>query len=375
LPRYSLDRHKQLLDERIAAVSRAGLGGARGAEAARIDSQRREDLVRRIMVRHLSRIPDGPVDSEDLRVTVDEYAAGCEPTDLRQMDVLHSVYESVRDVPALHQLESRFRPQYGALLRSHLSLLSRGLTHPYTVSNGRPATIAPTVLPVHVLVLGDNFLSASRSWQALSDCGSVVRPRLLFCDNQGSQQAFRLRVLSSLARLVMQGRTGLALSMMRARPRISRWPLSDAANTAWLRESAFDVGLHNMGVIYRRDTIAAFRLGILNAHIGHLPGLRGRSVLEWSLVYGVEPCVSTFFVDEGIDTGALIVDRYTPPAETANAAPSLLEAKRRFFELDGQCYRRAIARLVSGGEGIVNEPVGRRFYTMSRLLTAAISQP
>jgi len=226
-----------------------------------------------------------------------------------------------------------------------------------------------------VLVLGDNFLSASRSWQALSDCGSVVRPELLFCNNQGSQLAFRLRVLSSLARLVIQGHAGLAFSMMRARPRISQRPLSDALNTAWLRGSAFDVGLHNMGVIYRRDTIAAFRLGILNAHIGHLPGLRGRSVLEWSLVYGVEPCVSTFFVDEGIDTGALIVDRYTPPAETAHEAPSLLEAKRRFFELDGQCYRRAIARLVRGGEGIVNQPTGHRFYSMSRLLTAAISQP
>jgi len=291
------------------------------------------------------------------------------------MDVLHNVYEAIQGVPAFQEVESQFCPRYEALLRRHLSLLSGGRTRPYRVSDGGPATIAPAALPMRLLVLGDNFLSASRTWQTLSDHRSAVRPSLLFCNNEGSPWAFRLRMLNSLARLVLQGRPGLAFSMMRARPHISLRPLSHAVNTAWLRQRAFDVGLHNMGVIYRRDTIGAFRLGILNAHIGHLPGLRGRSVLEWSLVFGVEPCVSTFFIDEGIDTGALIVDRYTPPADTVNAAPSLVEAKRRLFHLDGECYGRAIARLVNGGTAIVNEPLGYRFYAMSRLLTASISQP
>jgi hypothetical protein len=38
--------------------------------------------------------------------------------------------------------------------------------------------------------------------------------------------------------------------------------------------------LHATDVIYRTETLQAFRLGILNAHIGVLPRYRGRSVME-----------------------------------------------------------------------------------------------
>jgi hypothetical protein len=82
--------------------------------------------------------------------------------------------------------------------------------------------------------------------------------------------------------------------------------------------------------------------------------------------------VSTFFIDQGIDTGRLIVDRYLPPLETVCGSRSVAEAKRRLFHLDGLCYKRAITRLIEGGEGILNEPSGARFYVMSELLTASL---
>lgn len=160
--------------------------------------------------------------------------------------------------------------------------------------------------------------------------------------------------------------------MLCSRPRLSTRPLVHASNTDWLRRNAFDVGLHGMGVIYKRETIGCFRLGILNAHIGHLPGMRGRSVLEWSLVLGIDPCVSTFFIDEGIDTGALIVHRFAPARETVYSAASIDDAKRRLFELDGTCYASALATLVRGGTGIRNTSAGHRFYVMSRLLRSSI---
>jgi len=226
-----------------------------------------------------------------------------------------------------------------------------------------------------VLILSDNFVSGSRIWRQFDDRTAAARPQLLFCNNsRRPSAAYHLRLLASLASLLLQGECSLGLSVVRRRPRVSPRPLDHPSNQAWLQSQAFELGLHNMGIIYKQETIDAFRLGILNAHIGYLPGMRGRSVLEWSLVYGVEPCVSTFFIDQGVDTGAVIVDRYLPPQETVHAASSVEDAKCQLFHMDGLCYRRAITTLQRGGDGILNRPVGVRFYVMSELLAAAIAR-
>src|SRR5436305_11718144 len=97
-----------------------------------------------------------------------------------------------------------------------------------------------------------------------------------------------------------------------------------------------------MSVIYRRPAIEAFRLGILNAHIGLLPRYRGRSVMEWSLLNGDPTGVTTFFVDEGIDTGARIVLRQHVDVYDC---PEVDDAKRYLFSLDGAMYAEALRRL------------------------------
>ena len=58
-----------------------------------------------------------------------------------------------------------------------------------------------------------------------------------------------------------------------------RQPFHHVETIARLKELKLDVGLHKSGNIYRGNTIACFRLGILNAHIGRLPMYRGRSVM------------------------------------------------------------------------------------------------
>jgi len=83
---------------------------------------------------------------------------------------------------------------------------------------------------------------------------------------------------------------------------ILRRPLNDSASTERLRSLRCDVGLHAANVIYREPTISAFKLGILNAHIGILPKYRGRSVVEWSVLQGDPVGVTVFFIDSGIDT-------------------------------------------------------------------------
>src|SRR5260370_25826020 len=95
---------------------------------------------------------------------------------------------------------------------------------------------------------------------------------------------------------------------------IMRRPLDDSMSIARLRSLQCDVGLHAANVIYREPTISAFRLGILNAHIGILPKYRGRSVVQWSILQGDRTGVTVFFIDSGIDTGGRIVLREFIPS-------------------------------------------------------------
>jgi len=77
---------------------------------------------------------------------------------------------------------------------------------------------------------------------------------------------------------------------------ILRRPLDNPTSIERLRSLQCDVGLHAANVIYREPTISAFRLGILNAHIGILPKYRGKSVAEWSILQGDSTGATVFFL-------------------------------------------------------------------------------
>jgi len=76
-----------------------------------------------------------------------------------------------------------------------------------------------------------------------------------------------------------------------------------------LREAAVDLVVYAGGGILRRDFIRTPRFGVLNAHGGPLPAFRGMNAGEWSLFYGVQPTVTVHFVDEGVDTGPMLLER------------------------------------------------------------------
>lgn len=65
--------------------------------------------------------------------------------------------------------------------------------------------------------------------------------------------------------------------------------------------------------ILRQPIIESAPLGFVNFHAGKLPDYRGRSVLNWTLINGEEEIGLTgHFVDEGIDTGDIILQRSLP---------------------------------------------------------------
>jgi methionyl-tRNA formyltransferase len=62
--------------------------------------------------------------------------------------------------------------------------------------------------------------------------------------------------------------------------------------------------------IFKKDIIELSPLKIINCHAGKLPFYRGRNVLNWALINDEKEFgITVHFVDEGIDTGDLILQR------------------------------------------------------------------
>ncbi len=77
----------------------------------------------------------------------------------------------------------------------------------------------------------------------------------------------------------------------------------------YVREYGLDVLINAGGGIFRKAIVEAPIMGILNAHMGPLPEIRGMNALEWSLYLGMKPGVTLHFIDTGIDTGDILLFR------------------------------------------------------------------
>ncbi|RMF12234.1 MAG: methionyl-tRNA formyltransferase [Alphaproteobacteria bacterium] len=65
--------------------------------------------------------------------------------------------------------------------------------------------------------------------------------------------------------------------------------------------------------ILKNDILNAAPMGFINCHAGKLPMYRGRNILNWALINGETSFgVTVHYVDEGIDTGDIILQREAP---------------------------------------------------------------
>jgi Formyl transferase len=203
--------------------------------------------------------------------------------------------------------------------------------------------------------------------KTVPDCETFI----LLCRVPGESSG--RSVIKHLARFFVKrgGLKSLRLIFSR-RVFLFRQPLDHPETLERLKALKLDIGLHKAGSIYREPTINCFRLGILNPHIGMLPGYRGRNVMEWSLLEGAPVGLTVFFIDSGIDTGERIVLREEVDISRCR---SLEEAKQYLFDQDAKFFRRALELLRSVDfQYQLNRGAGRRYYVMSRLFRGVVEK-
>ena len=86
--------------------------------------------------------------------------------------------------------------------------------------------------------------------------------------------------------------------------------------------------------ILKRPIIESTPLGFVNFHAGKLPYYRGRNVINWAIING-EPEIGLtgHYVDDGIDTGDIILQRTLPIEWTDTYSTVLQNVIRAFPEL------------------------------------------
>jgi methionyl-tRNA formyltransferase len=97
--------------------------------------------------------------------------------------------------------------------------------------------------------------------------------------------------------------------------------------------------------IVRRPLIDSAPLGFINCHAGKLPRYRGRNVINWAIINNEsEIGVTVHHVDEGIDTGDIILQR-TLPIGWEDTYGSILGAVTRAFP---DLLSETVAQLAAG---------------------------
>jgi len=71
--------------------------------------------------------------------------------------------------------------------------------------------------------------------------------------------------------------------------------------------------------IFKKSILSLAPMGIINCHAGKLPFYRGRNILNWALINDEQEFgVTVHYVDEGIDTGDIILQETYPITDNDN---------------------------------------------------------
>jgi hypothetical protein len=157
------------------------------------------------------------------------------------------------------------------------------------------------------------------------------------------------------------------LSLLRggyARFSMARGRSGDSTLGMELEGRQYDLAIHRLNCIIRRPLISRFRLGILNDHLGLLPWMRGRSTLEYSLLFGFPLGATVHLIDEGVDTGPIV--RWYPAPQRVQQAPSIRAIKEALLGASDKRLLAAVEVLESASVNLRPNPpdAGLQYYLM-----------
>jgi hypothetical protein len=350
-------------------------------QAARIfpRNENVEETLRQLMVKVAPRLTVGGQSSEFRKEACDRLvslAQAAASGDIRCVDAFNVFFERVNGL--VHWRRDlawrRVLSVYAAALQEYVEGLRAGR---FTSPPGSPAEPPTAATPgalapessgrLRVLILADGVSSALKMARALDQ--PQINLQALVCNNsETSAWRFVARQIRDVVHAGSARRAAALLARRRLHVRVRG--LRTSGVLRWLGRKRFDVGIHDMGVIYPAEVLAQFRMGILNAHIGLLPEYRGRSVVEWSILAGHPTGITVFFMDQGIDTGSDIVLRRVVDVQGAD---DVHEAKRRLFACCPEMYRDALTILLRGARSGMLNTGGRRYYVMSDMLTGVVN--
>jgi phosphoribosylglycinamide formyltransferase 1 len=153
---------------------------------------------------------------------------------------------------------------------------------------------------------------------------------------------------------------GIATRVFAAREFADR-EARDAAMAAWLRDSGAElVVLAGYMQLVTPAFLRVFPQRVINVHPALLPAFPGLAAVEQALAYGVKVFgVTVHFVDEGVDTGPVILQRAVELPDPAGAD----EVREALRPLEHDLLTEAV-RLIARGEVRV-KPESRRVQVSS----------
>jgi len=112
--------------------------------------------------------------------------------------------------------------------------------------------------------------------------------------------------------------------------------------------------------IIKKELIEAPPKGFINCHAGALPNYRGRNILNWALINDAEDFgITVHYIDEGIDTGDIIVQENFPITDEDNYNTLL----NRSYESCSDLLEKAVDKIIAGKVvRIKQETLGEGFY-------------
>lgn len=96
------------------------------------------------------------------------------------------------------------------------------------------------------------------------------------------------------------------------------------------------------------------KLGTFNLHASLLPDYRGAAPINWAIINGeTKTGVTTFFIDDKIDTGAMILHKATNISENENAG----ELHDRLMNLGKETVIETLNTIESGNVATITQPM------------------